>query len=37
MRTKFNVIKVIIIIERICIIIITLATIMTISNIILIR
>lgn len=37
MRTKFNVMKVMIIIERICIIIIALATIMTISNIILIR
>lgn len=37
MRTKFNVMKAIILIERICIIIITLLTIMTIANIILIR
>lgn len=37
MRTKFNVMKVMIIIERICIIIITIATIMTIANLILIR
>ena len=37
MRTKFNVMKVIIIIERMCLIIITLSTIITIANIILIR
>lgn len=37
MRTKFNVMKAIILIERICIIIVALLTIMTVANIILIR
>lgn len=37
MRTKFNVMKVMIIIERICIIIVAFLTIMTVANIILIR